>query len=127
MTLIPIIFKKILLFVKSFFCYFKNKVDLDITQEIEGLEPGKYKMRATFQGGDSTNQDIYIYCVTIGKTYKQNTEVTEYRSFSTPELNEIEVGEDGKVTVGIHVKADADGVKGPWGTVDEVLFNKVEE
>ncbi|HAH18562.1 glycosyl hydrolase 53 family protein [uncultured Eubacterium sp.] len=107
--------------------YSKNKVDLDITQEIEGLEPGKYKMRATFQGGDSTNQDIYIYCVTIGKTYKQNTEVTEYRSFSTPELNEIEVGEDGKVTVGIHVKADADGVKGPWGTVDEVLFNKVEE
>ena len=107
--------------------YSKNRVDLDITQEIEGLEPGKYKMKATFQGGDSANQDIYIYCVTIGKTYKQNTEVTEYRSFSSPTIDEIEVGDDGKVTVGIHIKADAEGVKGPWGTVDEVLLNKVEE
>lgn len=107
--------------------YSKNKVDLDITQEIEGLEPGKYKMKATFQGGDSANQDIYIYCVTIGKTYKQNTEVTEYRSFSSPEIDEIVVGDDGKVTVGIHVKADAQGVKGPWGTVDEVLLNKVSD
>jgi len=107
--------------------YSKNKVDLDITQEIEGLKPGKYKMSATFQGGDSANQDIYIFCNTLGKTYQEKTEVSEYRVFKTPVINEIEVGDDGKVTIGIHVKADALGVKGPWGTVDEVLFNRVDD
>ena len=107
--------------------YSKNKVDCDITQEIEGLEPGTYKMSATFQGGDSANQDIYIYATTSEDTYKAETEVSEYRVFRTPVIPEIVVGEDGKATVGIHVYSDADGIQGPWGTVDDVLFNKVEE
>jgi arabinogalactan endo-1,4-beta-galactosidase len=112
--------------VRALHWYSKNYVDFDVTQKITDLKPGVYKMSATFQGGDSINQDIYIYCETSEDTYKSESEVSEYRVFRTPTIDNIVVGEDGVATVGIHVYSEADGNSGPWGTVDDVLLNPVD-
>ena len=107
--------------------YSKTKCDFTVTQKITGLKPGKYKASCQVQGGDTTNGAFKLTVESNGKTYEEPTEVTEWAKFRQPTIENIVVGKDGTATISFTVYAEADGTKGPWGTVDDFLFNPVEK
>ena len=111
----------------AFHWYSKTKCDFTISQTITGLKPGKYKVSCQVQGGDTTNGDFKLSVESNGKTYEEPTEVTEWAVFRQPEIDKVVVGKDGTATISFTVYAEANGTKGPWGTVDDFLFNPIDK
>lgn len=107
--------------------YSKTKCDFTVTQTITGLKPGKYKASCQVQGGDTTNGKFSLTVDANGKHYEEPTEVTEWAVFRQPVIEDIVVGKDGTATISFNVYAEANGTKGPWGTVDDFLFNPVDK
>jgi len=106
--------------------YAKTKCDFTITQTMTGLKPGTYKASCQIQGGDTTNGAFTLKVESDGKEYTADTEVSEWAVFRQPTIEDIVVGEDGTATISFTVYAEADGNKGPWGTLDDFLFNPVD-
>lgn len=86
-------------------------------QELEGLAPGTYRFGLHIQGGDVGNTAaLSIYAQTgDGTRLEQETSVSGWINWETPQIDGIEVGEDGKLTVGLSVTSG----KGGWGTSDD--------
>lgn len=105
----------------SFHFYSEEKLDFSLEQTVTGLKPGKYNFSLSLQGGDVTNEDMYIYAIIDGQTYTAKTQVNGWRDWQNPTLENLEVT-GGEITVGIAIRCDAKG----WGTIDDVMLNPAE-
>ncbi|MGN0608584.1 MAG: glycosyl hydrolase 53 family protein [Oscillospiraceae bacterium] len=105
----------------SFHFYSENKVDFKLEQTVVNLKPGTYNFSLSLQGGDCTNDTMYIYAIADGKEYTQETGVVGWANWQSPSIKNITT-ESGEITVGIAISCDAKG----WGTIDDVLLNPVE-
>lgn len=102
--------------------YSASKVEFKVEQSLTGLKNGMYNLNAFFQGGDANNQDIYIYAISGGVTYKQSTEIDGWVNWKNPEIVNIPVT-NGNLVIGAYVKADG----GAWGTIDDFNLYYVQE
>lgn len=124
--------------------YSRNYVSFVIKQTITGLKSGSYKLSLQSQGGNSENQNLFMFANTAeygdfdygdesiasdASNYEYSAEfgVTEWRVFDNPLIEDIEVGDSGEVTIGVYIYSEAEGSKGPWGTVDDFLLNPLDE
>lgn len=107
--------------VKSLHFYSSNNVDFTVEQTVENLAPGTYNFSLFIQGGDATDQEIYIYAIADGETYRVDTDIDGWRNFRNPVIRDIVV-ESGAIIVGAHVRCSA----GAWGTLDDFLLAPVE-
>ena len=96
----------------------------EVTQTIS-LDAGIYTFGGHLQGGDGGENDRYEICVTVdGKTQTAEGELNGWKNWSNPEVQNIEITEDGaKVTVGIRATASAKA----WGSWDDMYLNKTGE
>ena len=101
--------------------YSENEVKFKVEQTITNLAPGDYNYSLSIQGGDATNQDMYIYAIIDGVTYTCETDVDGWRNFRTPILSNLTVT-DGTITIGAYISCDAKG----WGTLDDFSLTKVD-
>ncbi|MBO4411775.1 MAG: glycosyl hydrolase 53 family protein [Lachnospiraceae bacterium] len=101
-----------------------SKVGFTVEQDISGLRPGKYSFSIEAQGGDFKDSEstLFIYVLSDGKEYREAFTLTSWREFKNPTIKDIPV-EGGSVTVGVSISANG----GAWGTLDDFLFNPVEE
>lgn len=106
---------------KSFHFYSRNNVHFTIEQKITNLKPGRYNFSLFIQGGDAKDQEIYIYAIADGQTYRVDTDVDGWRNFRNPIIRAIPV-ETGSITVGAHVKC----APGGWGTLDDFLLSPAD-
>lgn len=106
---------------KSLHFYSRNNVHFTVEQEIKNLAPGRYNFSLFIQGGDAKTQDIYIYAIADGKTFRVATDIDGWRNFRNPVIEDIPV-ESGTIVVGAHVKCGT----GAWGTLDDFLLSPVE-
>lgn len=98
--------------------------DVDVTQSIKNLTPGTYIISAKALA-DGSHTNAYIY----GKTYANAEDVTTTNlpASTSGELTdvepfEVEVGEDGYLTIGIHVDSDGSAAQGAWIGVDDITL-----
>jgi arabinogalactan endo-1,4-beta-galactosidase len=92
-------------------------MEFTVEQTVTGLSAGAYNAVANIQGGDvGDNAEIVLYAI-VGENRYESDPVTldGWQSWQTPTLTDIEVDESGTVTVGMYVKAAAEG----WGTIDD--------
>jgi len=99
----------------------KDKVAFRVEQTVTGLTDGIYKFSIVLHGGDAKNQDMYLYAVSGGATYKTATNVDGWRNFRQPVIAAITV-QNGTVTVGAYISCDANG----WGSLDDFILTPVE-
>ncbi|MBD5554998.1 MAG: hypothetical protein HDQ95_06565, partial [Roseburia sp.] len=92
-----------------------------VTQTVT-LDAGEYTFGAYLQGGNNGSKDTYEIIVQVGEQeYSADTVPQGWQVWQNPEINGIEVTEDGtSVTVGIRVYAQG----GAWGTWDDVYLSK---
>ncbi|HHX01226.1 MAG TPA: cellulase family glycosylhydrolase [Firmicutes bacterium] len=107
---------------KSLHFYSRNNVHFTVEQEVINLPPGRYNFSLFLQGGDANDQEIYIYAIADGKTYRADTDIDGWRRFRNPIIGDIQV-ESGTIVVGASVKCGP----GAWGTLDDFLLAPVEE
>jgi arabinogalactan endo-1,4-beta-galactosidase len=101
----------------AFHFYSTSDMEFTVEQTVTGLSAGAYNAVANIQGGDvGDNAEIVLYAI-VGETRYESDPVTldGWQSWQTPTLTDIEVDESGTVTVGMYVKAAAEG----WGTIDD--------
>jgi arabinogalactan endo-1,4-beta-galactosidase len=101
----------------AFHFYSTSDMEFTVEQTVTGLSSGAYNAVANIQGGDvGDNAEIVLYAI-VGETRYESDPVTldGWQSWQTPTLTDIEVDESGTVTVGMYVKAAAEG----WGTIDD--------
>lgn len=112
---------------KALHWWSKSKQEFDTYQEIEDVPEGVYFADAYVQGGDVGNDaEIYLYV----KVIYEDGNISEYMSdmvklsgwvnWQNPSISEIEVLENAKVQVGMHIMCAAGG----WGTFDSVELIK---
>lgn len=108
------------------YLHFYNDSDFtyDVTQTIT-LDAGIYRFGGYLQGGGNLAADSYeVYASVDGKTQTAEGELNGWKNWSNPEVQDIEITEDGtKVTVGIRATASA----GAWGSWDDMYLNKTGE
>ena len=108
------------------YLHFYNDSDFtyDVTQTIT-LDAGIYRFGGYLQGGGNLAADSYeVYASVDGKTQTAEGELNGWKNWSNPEVQDIEITEDGtKVTVGIRSTASA----GAWGSWDDMYLNKTGE
>jgi len=94
-----------------------NAVEFTLEQEIE-LAAGKYDYSLSLMGGDTGEQEIYIYVKLDGEiAQKAAGEMTKWNEWHTAELSfECEDGQ--KVVCGVYVKCAG---KGAWGKIDDMI------
>lgn len=97
-----------------------GEVNFTVQQTLTGLEPGTYEFGLYIQGGDANGADMYIYADNGAERLTEATEVTSWCDWHNPVISEIEVGEDGALTVGASVSAPAKA----WGTIDDFYLYK---
>lgn len=99
-----------------------SEVAFTVQQTVTGLEPGTYEFGLYIQGGDAgDNADMYIYADNGTDRLTETTGVTSWCVWQNPVIEEIVVGEDGTLTVGVSVSAAANA----WGTLDDFyLYQK---
>lgn len=96
-------------------------VNFTVQQTITELAPGTYEFGLYIQGGDADGADMYIYADNGIERLTQETGVAGWANWKNPVINEITVGEDGTLTVGVSVNAPAKA----WGTLDDFyLYQK---
>lgn len=96
-------------------------VNFTVQQTITELAPGTYEFGLYIQGGDADGADMYIYADNGTERLTQETGVAGWANWKNPVINEITVGEDGTLTVGVSVNAPAKA----WGTLDDFyLYQK---
>lgn len=105
---------------KSFHFWSESEVAFTLEQTVTGLAPGIYNFSLSIQGGDAEVQNIYIYTIVNGEKKTETAEISSWRVWDSPTIENISV--NGEITVGIYVKCGA----GAWGTIDDVLLNPVE-
>lgn len=86
------------------------------------MSPGRYNFSLFIQGGDAKDQEIYIYAVADGVTYREDTDIDGWRRFRNPIIRDISV-ESGTIIVGASVKCGP----GAWGTLDDFLLAPLDE
>lgn len=98
-----------------------DEVKFTAQQTVTGLEPGVYEFGLFLQGGDAgDNADLYIYADNGTDSLTAKTGVTGWCNWQNPVIDEITVGEDGTLTVGVSVNAAAKA----WGTLDDFYLYK---
>lgn len=97
-----------------------GEVNFTVQQTLTGLEPGTYEFGLYIQGGDASGADMYIYADNGADRLTEATEVTSWCDWHNPVISEIEVSEDGTLTVGASVGAPAKA----WGTLDDFYLYK---
>lgn len=99
-----------------------DEVNFTIEQTLTDLEPGVYEFGLYIQGGDAgDNADMYIYADNGEEQLVTKTGVTGWCNWQNPVVEEITVGEDGVLTVGVSISAAAKA----WGTLDDFyLYQK---
>jgi arabinogalactan endo-1,4-beta-galactosidase len=95
-------------------------VEFTIEQTVTGLRPGSYSFSIFLQGGDTANEEMYIYARADGVEYKMSTDVDGWVNWRQPKIEHI-VTANGEITVGVYIKSD-DG----WGTMDDFQLNPEE-
>ena len=105
---------------KSYHFWSEGEVEFTLEQTVTGLAPGKYNFSLSIQGGDAEVQNVYIYTIINGIKTTAPAEISSWRVWSSPKIENIDVA--GDITVGIYVKCGA----GAWGTIDDILLNPVE-
>lgn len=96
-------------------------VNFTVQQTITELTPGTYEFGLYLQGGDADGADMYIYADNGTERLTLETGVAGWANWKNPVINEITVGEDGTLTVGVSVNAPAKA----WGTLDDFyLYQK---
>lgn len=106
----------------SFHFWSESDMDFSIEQELTGLEPGTYELKAYFQGGDidaSAGMELYAK---IGDAVSSDSFTAQgYANWQEPTISTITVT-DGTLTIGVHIKCGAKG----WGTIDDFTLNKID-
>ncbi|MGB4760080.1 MAG: glycosyl hydrolase 53 family protein [Bacillota bacterium] len=106
---------------KSLHFWSRSNVHFTVEQTVENLAPGLYNFSLFIQGGDAAEQEIYIYAIADGETYRVDTNIDGWRNFRNPIIRDIPV-RSGAITVGAYVKCSP----GAWGTLDDFLLAPVE-
>ena len=107
----------------SFHFWSESAVSFRISQTLSGLEPGTYEFGMYIQGGDAgDNPDLYIYADNGTKQLTQPTSLNGWVNWDNPVISNIEVGEDGTLTVGASISCAAKG----WGTLDDFYLYKID-
>ncbi len=106
---------------KSLHFWSRSNVHFTVEQTVENLAPGLYNFSLFIQGGDAAEQEIYIYAIADGETYRVDTNIDGWRNFRNPIIRDIHV-RSGAITVGAYVKCSP----GAWGTLDDFLLAPVE-
>lgn len=95
-----------------------------VCQTIRGLSKGYYQFGGYLQGGDAgTDSSFVLYADTSQKHYEISSNVSGWQQWKKPNIEQIYVGEDGTVSVGVSVKAVANA----WGAFDDFYLCKVGE
>ncbi|MCD7883618.1 MAG: glycosyl hydrolase 53 family protein [Lachnospiraceae bacterium] len=95
----------------------------EATQEVT-LEPGVYTLTAYLQGGDSGDGDSFVMYAQVGdETLTVENELTGWRNWATPTIENITGTETTTITVGCTVDASA----GCWGAWDDFVLYKTAE
>jgi arabinogalactan endo-1,4-beta-galactosidase len=91
----------------------------EATQTVE-LEPGIYRLGAYLEG---KGQGGTLY-ITVGEdTSEQSAEVTGWKNWANPVIEDIVITETTEVVVGVKATCDADN----WGSWDDFYLNKTGE
>lgn len=94
--------------------YSGGNVAFTVEQKLTGLPEGKYTLSCNIQGDGAVDPDIYLYAIVNGQTFKAETSLVGYTTWSTPVLDELNIT-DGNITLGIAVNNGPGG----WGTIDD--------
>jgi len=92
-------------------------VEFTVEQTVTGLRPGIYSFAVFLQGGDTVNDEIFIYARTDGREYRVDTDVDGWVNWRQPRIDDIKT-DSGEITVGVYVRSD-----GGWGTMDDFMLN----
>lgn len=106
---------------RSLHFWSRNNVHFRVAQTVTGLAPGLYNFSLFIQGGDATDQEIYIYAIADGETYQADTNIDGWRNFRNPTIENIPV-KSGTITVGAFVRCNP----GAWGTLDDFLLAPID-
>ncbi len=100
-----------------------SEMDFSIEQEFTDLAPGTYQLMTYAQGGDVTQEaSMELYAVTSSGEQTEPFMVTTYKDWKNPTIPEIKVS-DGSLTIGVRMKCNPLS----WGTVDDVVLNRVAD
>ncbi|NED95902.1 arabinogalactan endo-1,4-beta-galactosidase [Phytoactinopolyspora alkaliphila] len=98
--------------------------EFTVTQRVEGLTPGIYRLSATAQGGDSPATDARrLTATTSAGEYDAELRLDGWRTWRTATVGDIVVGDDGMVSVVASFTLSG----GAWGTLDDVVLERVGE
>jgi arabinogalactan endo-1,4-beta-galactosidase len=106
---------------RSLHFWSRNNVHFRVAQTVTGLAPGLYSFSLFIQGGDATDQEIYIYAIADGEMYRADTNIDGWRNFRNPMIENISV-KSGTITVGAFVRCNP----GAWGTLDDFLLAPID-
>lgn len=107
----------------TFHFYNASDFTIKISQTVSGLEPGIYCLYASAQGGDAADGSGRLFAVSGGKEYEAGFELLGWCNWQKPEIDRIEVGEDGTVTIGAELALPG----GAWGTMDDFVLYKIAD
>lgn len=106
---------------RSLHFWSRNNVHFRVAQTVTSLAPGLYNFSLFIQGGDATDQEIYIYAIADGETYRADTNIDGWRNFRNSMIENIPV-KCGTITVGAFVRCNP----GAWGTLDDFLLAPID-
>ena len=95
-----------------------------LSQSVSGLEPGSYRATAALQGdGESASSSVLLTVAAApgGESASSAFSLSGWQAWSTPTSGPIEVVSGDTVTVTIAANLSA----GSWGTVDDVVLERV--
>ncbi|NDL55734.1 glycosyl hydrolase 53 family protein [Phytoactinopolyspora mesophila] len=95
--------------------------EFTVSQQIEGLTAGTYRLSATTQGGDSPQTDERrLTATTSAGTYDADLLLDGWRTWRTTTVEDIVVEDDGTATVAATFTLSG----GAWGTFDDVVLER---
>ena len=106
---------------KALHYYSESPMHFKVSQTVRSLAPGKYKASMVLHGGDAgkrEDQKIFLFAISGGKEYRQKTFTDGWRAFFTPDIQDIVVGADGIVTIGVEAELPAKA----WGSFDDFIL-----
>lgn len=106
---------------KALHYYSESPMHFKVSQTVRSLAPGKYKASMVLHGGDAgkrEDQKIFLFAISGGKEYRQKTFTDGWRAFFTPDIQDIIVGADGIVTIGVEAELPAKA----WGSFDDFIL-----
>jgi arabinogalactan endo-1,4-beta-galactosidase len=96
--------------------------EFTVSQRVEALAPGVYRLSATTQGGDSPATDVRrLTATTSAGAYGADLRLDGWRAWRTTVVDDIVVGTDGVVTVAASFALSGGG----WGTFDDVVLEYI--